>query len=318
MNSPAKAPRRGFTLVELLVVIAIIGVLVGLLLPAVQSAREASRRGTCSNRMRQLALAVHNYASAKEVLPPTHTGCAPPNDLYGTWFVVILPYIENNALYQQFDLSQAWNAGPNPAAAASIAAQSVKEYQCPTRRSGPQKATGAPQDGGTGDYAAVSIANSNYQWQHQSPDVLRSAMMGCSSIERVGGRWAGRSNLAMIRDGTSRTAIIGEKHILDGEKNKGGAVSPGGPSADGNIFVSQQAGWYESHSVRQGDHPNGIARGSDDDRDGRWHTFGSWHPGICQFVMADGAVRAFSVNTDLTTLSQLSDRRDGNVFTFPE
>ena len=310
--------RRGFTLVELLVVIAIIGVLVGLLLPAVQVARESARRSLCSSRMRQLGVAIHNFASATGMLPPSHTGGPPPNDRYGTWFVVILPYIENQALYNQFDLAQTWDAGRNPAAATSNAS-SLKEYQCPTRRSGVQKSDGSPQVGGTGDYAVVSIATSNYQWQHQGIDVLRGAMIGCSSAERVGASWAGRSSLSMIRDGTSRTALLGEKHIFSGDMNRGGggnAVT--GPSADGNVYISQQSNWYECHSVRQGDHPNGIGRGSDDNRDGRWHMFGSWHPGVCQFVMADGAVLAFDNATDLTTLRQLGDRRDGQAFTFPD
>ena len=91
--------------------------------------------------------------------------------------------------------------------------------------------------------------------------------------------------------------------------NHGGSQ---GGSSDGCIYLTQQTDWYECHSVRQTNHPNGLATGPFDVRDNHWHTFGSWHPGICQFVMADGAVRAVSNQIDLTTLANLGDRRDGN------
>ena len=93
------APRAGgFTLVELLVVIAIIGVLVGLLLPAVQAAREASRRSTCGNNLKQLALAMHNHLDAKRYFPARHT-------VHGTysWIVLTLPYLEAQDTYDQLD-----------------------------------------------------------------------------------------------------------------------------------------------------------------------------------------------------------------------
>ncbi len=88
--------RRGFTLVELLVVIAIIGILVGLLLPAVQQAREAARRMQCSNNLKQLGLAMHNYESTYKKFPG---GVGPWGCCWGTWQVRILPYIEQNAAY---------------------------------------------------------------------------------------------------------------------------------------------------------------------------------------------------------------------------
>ena len=103
--------RSGFTLVELLVVIAIIGVLVGLLLPAVQAAREAARRMSCSNNFKQIGLAIHNYHSAFKQIPTNGTGSArTPSTVNGTndcnrlflsWLVPILPYIEQQALWEQ-------------------------------------------------------------------------------------------------------------------------------------------------------------------------------------------------------------------------
>ncbi len=112
--------RNGFTLVELLVVIAIIGILIGMLLPAVQQVREAARRTTCLNNMRQLGLALHNYESALQAFPPSRTGPDEnpiPSDLtnqsgavsaFQSWTTLILPYVEQNNLANTFDYKKAW------------------------------------------------------------------------------------------------------------------------------------------------------------------------------------------------------------------
>src|SRR5262245_22393651 len=98
--------RRAFTLVELLVVIAIIGVLVALLLPAVQAAREAARRMRCSNNLKQLSLGLHNYEDVHKTLPP-----AGINTNQMSWLVLVLPYIEQTNLYDRFNFNAgAWNA----------------------------------------------------------------------------------------------------------------------------------------------------------------------------------------------------------------
>jgi prepilin-type N-terminal cleavage/methylation domain-containing protein/prepilin-type processing-associated H-X9-DG protein len=99
---------RAFTLVELLVVIAIIGILVALLLPAVQAAREAARRNQCSNNLKQIGLACHNHVDAKRVLPPGYlVGLDPDSTSPGwSWATYLLPYLEENPLYQQLTLTQ--------------------------------------------------------------------------------------------------------------------------------------------------------------------------------------------------------------------
>src|SRR5947207_1779085 len=96
-SRPMFAKRSGFTLVELLVVIAIIGVLVALLLPAVQTAREAARRSKCMNNLKQISLAVHNYENTHRTFPIGAYDCC-----YGTWLLSILPYVEQGSLYQQY------------------------------------------------------------------------------------------------------------------------------------------------------------------------------------------------------------------------
>ena len=116
--------RRGFTLVELLVVIAIIGTLVALLLPAVQAARESSRRAKCSNNLKQMGIAIHLFADVHKTLPSSRLG-----PQHATWFVQILPQIEQTALYSQWNIANSYYLQP-PAARTTH----VKGFSCPTRR----------------------------------------------------------------------------------------------------------------------------------------------------------------------------------------
>src|SRR5688572_4003605 len=115
--------RPAFTLIELLVVIAIIGVLVALLLPAVQKVREAANRVQCQNNLKQFGLAVHNYHAAYDVLPPARIAYQ-----YCPWTVLLLPYLEQDNLYRQFDLKA--TSAVQPVAAMQT---SVPVYTCPAR-----------------------------------------------------------------------------------------------------------------------------------------------------------------------------------------
>ena len=146
----ASRHRRGFTLIELLVVIAIIAVLIALLLPAVQAAREAARRAQCINNMKQLGLAVHNYISTHNVLPPGRIyGPRPgkPATDFPTifaaqntpWFVLMLPFIEQGPLSNafNFDLGSEGNAAPLPPgffANSTVAGTKISTFQCPSDR----------------------------------------------------------------------------------------------------------------------------------------------------------------------------------------
>ena len=119
--------RAGFTLVELLVVIAIIGVFVSLLLPAVQSAREAARRMSCQNNLRQLGIALHNYHDTLHVFPP-HQLTDPPRN----WITLLLPYIEQGNLHTTYRFDVAWNAAQNQAAVNTP----IKILICPSTTGG--------------------------------------------------------------------------------------------------------------------------------------------------------------------------------------
>ncbi|MCO6456634.1 MAG: DUF1559 domain-containing protein [Pirellulaceae bacterium] len=227
-------PRRAFTLVELLVVIAIIGLLVALLLPAVQAAREAARRTSCQNNLKQLALALHNYHDNVGVFPPS--SLSPPEH---TWAPLLLPYIEQLTLQDQYDFRYAWNDPMN----APAIRQHVPVFHC---ASSPSQANRRDNVGGgrqaaTTDYAPVTGVASI---------VYRSGLVP----EPASGDGVMMRNraviMANISDGTSYTLIMAEdagrpEFYVRGRRRGPASSSP----SNGNLPVSggrvQGAGWAD-------------------------------------------------------------------------
>jgi prepilin-type N-terminal cleavage/methylation domain-containing protein len=289
--------RTAFTLVELLVVIAIIGVLIALLLPAVQKVREAAARSQCANNLKQLGLAVHNYHDNYKGIPHTR------RDPRETWAVLLLPYLEQDNLYKQWDLTKKYYE-QRP----EVRQQPLSVYLCPTRRSVSGKVisiatdieqgtTGPLVPGACGDYAACAGDPTSINDYHPNHTEVR--VNGRKPAN--GAFWLGGYRpvtFAMITDGLSNTLFIGEKHIPNFRFGEG---------PDGSIY--------------NGDHGSGFKRAGVGAPLAKGPTgsgqFGSYHSDICQFVMGDGSVRAIAVSIDLTNLGRLANREDGEVITYP-
>ena len=215
------AARAAFTLVELLVVIAIIATLIGLLLPAVQSAREAARRMQCSNNLRQVSLAAHGYESAKRFLVPSFLGDnslisqAGNYNSWPTWAALILPYMEEKSIADLWDLKRVVQAQP-PAAYQTP----VKMYSCPSRLPPVLSENDFATPGGTtSDYAAnfgtLITPASDTTFSQANGSVVPAISLIGSADAKGPVLLSSRHQVPVgkVKDGTSKTAFFGEKWI---------------------------------------------------------------------------------------------------------
>ena len=375
------ARRNAFTLVELLVVIAIIGTLVGLLLPAVQAARESARMMACANNLKQMGLAALNFESARQGYPPSAvgTGNGQASGVGGVpFFGLILPYIEeSNAKYTGATI----NAGANQMQGDGLkftegvatwgvnfeilAKTAFPFMTCPTRG----RRTSGTDKQVTFDYGAVGSTHPTlgYRANHMDMHCFAYANSRCSDVmfppgsgwpSQAQNKYSGLANCVIqlasgptdasgnivtqlgsgvntatytgwrprlkakdITDGISKTAMLSETHLFQGEYGKSGGcpwVAPAGATSR-----SCGSAGYDNPPTASGSNAKmfaffnfgGVARDPADDAVNT--TVGSWHPGVCQIVTADGAVRVMSVAIDQTTLTRLGDRRDGNTIEIP-
>ncbi len=299
---------QGFTLVELLTVIAIIGILVALLLPAVQSAREVARRLECANHLKQIGLAILQYEQMEEAYPASDSIVRPSQCLgsgcRGTpvW-VILLPYLENQNLYDTFDRTvlSGWSAPSHEESNYPAAKTQISVYQCPSAtwshtnrrdyfgvRGGKTVASSTVPGGGTG----------------------RAAQDGLMIINR----WL---PAAYLTDGASQTLAVGES--VHAERY---GLVPGNNTSSGS-----PVGWYFGGDCLK---PCGFRRMSlrRSSRMTRWpinsnlvpiaHSetdevpFSSEHPGGAQFVFVDGHVSMLAETINLTVYQSLSTVADGD------
>lgn len=188
--------RRVFTLVELLVVIVIIGILVALLLPAVQAAREAARRMSCSNNMKQIGLALHNYHDTHKVFPPDTiwVGNSATRQRNFTWIALVLPYMEQSTLHDQIDFKiPAWNQQvPGPNGTVNLQSIQLAAFTCP---SDPE--TQSNKGFGLSSYAGAAGWDGHRRMFGDSQRAGPFALMDSSRF-------------AKVTDGTSNTIFVGE------------------------------------------------------------------------------------------------------------
>ena len=302
--------QRGFTLVELLVVIAIIGILVGILLPAVQMVRESARRTQCLNNLRQLGLAVQNYEGSHKQIPPSR-----PADRFLTWPVLLMPFLEANNLYQRFDLQAPYDA-QDP----SVLLEGLPLMICPSRRIGTptsvSETNGSPP-GAVGDYAGNAGSHAHhltFDWalfENEVDGVFNSGFLRDNRVVnfRLTNPFKGRYGFEDVTDGLSNTQFIGEKFVSPDRLGEAGG------NGDGCIYNGDEPSTFMR--LAGGDFLR-LASGPDDETAvGDFPVFGSAHPGTVGFVFGDGSTHSLNVDTDGDVLANLSARNDGQAVSLP-
>ena len=299
--------RHAFTLVELLVVIAIIGVLIGLLLPAVQSARSAARRMACTNNLKQVGLAAHNLLDTNQVLPPLCVNDAPTGNhktspiqvagpyigfIGATAFYCLLPFLEESTLYEQSDKSVVTVIDGSP-----VYAHSIAGYLCPSRPN--PEVFSATTNGGANKWAIGNYAANFFVFG-----------------DRANLSTEGNTRIPMMTDGLSKTVMFSERYGTCGRSG-----DPNHSSTLGNLWADSNVRW-RPHFCMNGQQPEATTLASgcnmfqvmpDWIRDCDNTSAQSPHSGGILATIADGSVSFLSDTIDVDAWKYLCDPTDGNV-----
>ncbi len=309
---------RGFTLVELLVVIAIIGVLVALLLPAVQAAREAARRISCTNKLKQFALAMHNHHDSYTKFPPAFSSVVHNvtsskgleiSQVAGQgapWSVRILPYMEQDNRYDTFDITGGFTGRYSEGGANRDAIYQVNTaFHCPSNPN-------AGPDSVQTSYVCVAGGGTEAEaYATASSSCCTARIFYNNGVTYINSE----STFGDITDGSSNVFLIAETRYQATQAGAGtqypswaGTTRAGGGSGGGGHCCTS--------SVTMGAAVDGI-NSSDYDPATSFRVepvmrgFGSHHPGGCQIAMADGSVHFFTETMDINTYRDLAARGDG-------
>jgi prepilin-type N-terminal cleavage/methylation domain-containing protein len=306
---------KAFTLVELLVVIAIIGVLVSLLLPAVQAAREASRRMSCSNNLKQFGLALMNYHDTYQRMPPAYwKSFSPPfgTGTFGTpgwgWGAIILPRLEQKALFDTLGVDAPTALDGSPAT--KVPAQTIlKVFRCPSDV-GP-KLNAVRFDYATSNYVAVFGALYD-QLQPGTPQVVGSmpgmctGMFGPNTCLRLSEVTDGTSNTVTIAEMCSgpngvADATTGGKHVYNGAIWAGVPFDPNTNNGSNVSNMLSLCGFSAGSNVKFRKPNTGSSS----------NAISSVHPNGTQFAVCDGSVKFITTTADGKMLDYIADRADG-------
>lgn len=308
--SHCRSRQRGFTLIELLVVIAIIAILVALLLPAVQQAREAARRSSCKNNLKQLSLALHNYHDTHQTFPignSCHNHATRAVTERGlTWWYQLLPFVEQGPLYDQLDFTiddELYNQTIN-GVQLRFDGTAYSIIDCPSDPT-PNYRTASPR-GFYGNYAGSM--GSHEPWLFL-PDRCQTTALGGEGIFFADSKIRMRD----ITDGTSNTIMLGELLISDGQTQFDVRGSIWYGYHGGGLFTTNNPpNWSLGDKLNSVWCDSGTKTPCNDSLPQRTIAARSAHAGGINASLADGTVHFLSENIDAQLWANLGDRRDGN------